>query len=117
MEEFGLLTSVSLLEDFLHLIQRKCQGNTCRQDENVDDCLHHCDGDLVKLWTVLKDEGYAGLSNIAFGIMAMPPENASCERAFLIMKYTCLTQLHLDNTLRIAMDTRTPTEFPYDRIV
>ena len=94
-----------------------------RHDQNVDDCLHHCDGNLVKLWTVLKDEGYAGLSNIAFGIMAMSPENASCERAFSIMKYiknnqrTCLTQLHLDNALRIAMDTRTPTEFPYDRIM
>ena len=36
---------------------------------------------------ILKDEGYAGLSNIAFGIMAMSPENASCERAFSIMKY------------------------------
>ena len=100
MEEFGLLTSVSLLEDFLHLIQRKCQGNTCRQDENVDDCLHHCDGDLVKLCTVLKDEGYAGLSNIAFGIMAMSPENASCERAFLIMK------LHLFNTASSGQHTK-----------
>ena len=87
-------------------------------DQNVDDSFHHCDGNLVKLWTLLKDEGYPGLSNIAFGIMAMSPENASCERAFSIMKYikndqrTCLTQLHLDNALRIAMDTRTPSEFP-----
>ena len=54
--------------------------------------------------------------------MAMSPENASCERAFSVMKYikndqrTCLTQLHLDNALRIAMDTRTPSEFPYDSI-
>ena len=91
-------------------------------DQNVDDCFHHCDGNLVKLWTLLKDEGYPGLSNIAFGIMAMSPENASCERAFSVMKYikndqrTCLTQLHLDNALRIAMDTRTPSEFPYDSI-
>ena len=92
-------------------------------DQNVDDCWHCCQGNLVKLWTQLKNEGYSGLSNIAFGIMAMSPENASCERAFFIMKYikndqrTCLTQLHLDNALRIAMDTREPSEFPYEDIL
>ena len=82
--------------------------------------MHYCQGNLVELWALLKDEGYASLSNIAFGIMAMSPENASCERAFSVMKYdqhTCLTQLHLDNALRIAMDTHTPSEFPYTSIL
>ena len=92
-------------------------------DQNVDDCWHHCQGNLVKLWAQLQNEGYSGLSNIAFGIMAMCPENASCERAFSIMKYikndqrTCLTQLHLDNALRIAMDPREPSEFPYEDVL
>ena len=36
--------------------------------QNVDDCWHCCQGNLVKLWTQLKNEGYSGLSNIAFGI-------------------------------------------------
>ena len=82
--------------------------------------MHYCQGNLVELWALLKDEGYASLGNIAFGIMAMSPENASCERAFSVMKYdqhTCLTQLHLDNALRIAMDTHTPSEFPYTSIL
>ena len=31
-------------------------------------------GKLVKLWTQLMNEGYSGLSNIAFGIMVMSPD-------------------------------------------
>ena len=91
-------------------------------DQNVDDCLH-CHGNLVKLWAQLRTEGYYGLSNIAFGIMVMSPENASCERAFTVIKYiknyqrSCLTQLYLDNALRIAMDTREPSEFPYEDVL
>ena len=66
-------------------------------DQNVDDCLQHCHGNLVKLWAQLRNEGYCGLSNIAFCIMAMSPENASCERAFSIMKYVKNDQRTLHN--------------------
>ena len=47
-----------------------------------------------------------------FGILAMSPENATCERAFSVMKYikndqrSCLTQLHLGYALRIALEDR-----------
>ena len=46
------------------------------------------------------------------GILVIAPENASCERAFSIMKFiknnqrSCLSQLHLDNALCIGLETR-----------
>ena len=49
------------------------------------------------------------------GILVIAPENASCERAFSIMKFikknkrSCLSQLHLDNALRIGLETREPS--------
>ena len=56
-------------------------------DKNVDDVFHHCDGNNVKLWNTLSNEGYPELSRIALGILVIAPENASCERAFSIMNY------------------------------
>ena len=41
----------------------------------------------MKFWSTLKLEGYPELSSIAFGILVMSPENATCERAFSMMKY------------------------------
>ena len=41
----------------------------------------------VKLWNTLSNEGYPELSRIALGILVIAPENASCERAFSIMKF------------------------------
>ena len=87
-------------------------------DKNVDDVFHHCDGNIVKLWKTLSNEGYPELSRIALGILVIAPENASCERAFSIMKFiknnqcSCLSQLHLDNALRIGLETREPSDFP-----
>ena len=58
---------------------------------------------------------YPELSRIAVGILVIAPENASCERAFSIMKFiknnqrSCLSQLHLDNALRIGLETREPS--------
>lgn len=63
------------------------------------------------------------LSSVAFGILVMSPENATCERAFSVMKYlkndqhSCLTQLHLDNALRIALEDRKPTAFPFEQLL
>ena len=54
------------------------------------------------------------------GIRVIAPENASCERAFFIMKFiknnqrSCLSQLHLDNALRI--ETREPSDFPFEQL-
>ena len=51
-----------------------------------------------------------------------PCENASCERAFSIMKFiknkqrSCLSQLHLDNALRIGLETREPSDFPFEQL-
>ena len=55
------------------------------------------------------------MSRIALWILIIAPENASCERAFSIMKFiknnqrSCLSQLHLDNALRIGLETREPS--------
>ena len=55
------------------------------------------------------------------GILVIAPENASCERAFSIMKFiknnqrSCLSQLHLDNALRIGLETREPSDFPFEQ--
>ena len=82
---------------------------TYKFDHNVDDIFQHCKGDIVKFWCTLKVEGYLELSSVAFSILAMSPENATCERAFSVIKYikndqrSCLAQLHLDNALRVAM--------------
>ena len=54
------------------------------------------------------------------GILVIAPENASCERAFFIMKFikniqrSCLSQLHLDNALHI--ETREPSDFPFEQL-
>ena len=96
---------------------------TYKFDQNVDDIFQHCKGDIVKFWSTLKLEGYPELSSIAFGILVMSPENATCERAFSVMKYikndqrSCLTQLHLDNALRIALEDREPSAFPFDHLL
>ena len=92
-------------------------------DQNVENTFQHCKGDLVKFWCTLKQEGYPELSNVAFGILVMSPENATCERAFSVMKYInndqrlCLTQLHLDNALRIALEDRKPSAFPFEQLL
>ena len=31
--------------------------------------FHHCDGNIVKLWNTLSNEGYPELSRIALGIL------------------------------------------------
>ena len=55
------------------------------------------------------------------GILVIAPENASCERAFSIMKFiknnqhSCLSQLHLDNALCIGLETREPSDFPFEQ--
>ena len=65
---------------------------------------------------------YPELSRIAVGILVIAPENASCERAFSIMKFiknnkcSCLSQLHLDNALRIGLETREPSDFPFEQL-
>ena len=65
---------------------------------------------------------YPELSRIAVGILVIVPENASCERAFSIMKFiknnqrSCLSQLHLDNALRIGLETREPSDFPFEQL-
>ena len=62
------------------------------------------------------------LSHIAVGILVIAPENASCERAFSIMKFikknqrSCLSQLQLDNALRIGLETREPSDFPFEQL-
>ena len=56
------------------------------------------------------------------GIFVIAPEYASCERAFSIMKFiknnkrSCLSQLHLDNALRIGLETREPSDFPFEQL-
>ena len=51
---------------------------------------------------------------------AASKENASCERAFSIMKFiknnqrSCLSQFHLENALRIGLETREPSDFPFE---
>ena len=56
------------------------------------------------------------------GILVIASENASCEQAFSIMKFiknnqrSCLTQLHLDNALRIGLETREPSHFPFEQL-
>ena len=66
---------------------------------------------------------YPELSRIAVGTLVIAPENASCERAFSIMKFiknnqrSCLnSQLHLDNALRIGLETREPSDFPFEQL-
>ena len=62
------------------------------------------------------------MSRIALGILVIAPENASCERAFSIMKFiknnqrSCLSQLHLDNALRIGLETHEPSDFPFEQL-
>ena len=96
---------------------------TYKFDRNVDDIFQHCKGDIVKFWSTLKLEGYPELSSVAFGILVMSPENATCERAFSVMKYikndqrSCLSQLHLDNALRIALEDRKSTAFPFEQLL
>ena len=96
---------------------------TYKFDQNVDDIFQHCKGYIVKFWSTLRVEGYQELSSIVFGILVMSPENATCERAFSVMKYikndqrSCLTQLHLDNALRIALEDRKPTAFPFEQLL
>ena len=88
---------------------RKCARY--KFEQNVDNVFQHCKGDLVKFWSTLKQEGYPELSNVAFDILVMMsrPQNVTCERALSLMKYimndqrSCLTQLHLDNALCIAL--------------
>ena len=53
---------------------------TYKFDQNVDDIFQHCNGDIVKFWSTPKLEGYPELSSVAFGILVMSPENATCER-------------------------------------
>ena len=56
------------------------------------------------------------------GILVIAPENASCERAFSIMKFIknnhlfCLSQLHLDNALHIGLETRETSDFPFEQL-
>ena len=70
----------------------------------------------------LKFELLVMLSRIAVGILVIAPENASCERAFSIMKFiknnqrSCLSQLHLDNALRIGLEIREPSDFPFEQL-
>ena len=96
---------------------------TYKFDRNVDDIFQHCKGDVVKFWSTLKLEGYPELSSVAFGILVMSPENATCERAFSVMKYiknnqcSCLSQLHLDNALHIALEDRKPTAFLFEQLL
>ena len=65
---------------------------------------------------------YPELSRIAVGILVIAPDNASCERAFSIMKFikknqlSCLSQLHLDNALHIGLETREPSDFPFEQL-
>ena len=54
------------------------------------------------------------LSRIAVGILVIAP--ASCERAFSIMKFIKNNQLHLDNALRIGLETREPSDFPFEQL-
>ena len=56
------------------------------------------------------------------GILVIAIENGSCERAFSIMKFikkkklSCLSQLHLDNALRIGLETHEPSDFPFEQL-
>ena len=57
------------------------------------------------------------------GILVIAPENASCERAFSIMKFikknnqrSCLSQYLLDNALRIGLQTGEPFDFPFEQL-
>ena len=59
---------------------------TYKFDHNVNDIFQHCKGDIVKFWCTLKVEGYPELSSVAFSILAMSPENSTCERAFSVIK-------------------------------
>ena len=55
------------------------------------------------------------------GILIIAPENASCEQAFSIMKFiknnqrSCFS-LHLDNALRIGLETCEPSDFPFEQL-
>ena len=49
------------------------------------------------------------------GILVIAPENASCERAFSITKFIKKT-MHLDNTLHIGLETREPSDFPFEQL-
>ena len=65
---------------------------------------------------------YPELSRLAVGILEIAPENASCERTFSIMKFinnnqhSCPSQLHLDNALRIGLEAREPSDFPFEQL-
>ena len=65
---------------------------------------------------------YPELSRIAVGIHVIAPENASCEHAFSIMQFiinnqrSCLSQLHLDNALHSGLETREPSDFPFEQL-
>ena len=52
------------------------------------------------------------------GILVIAPENVSCERAFSIMKFikTINVLVHLDNSLRIGLETREPSDFPFEQL-
>ena len=56
------------------------------------------------------------------GILVIAPENASCKRAFSTIKFiknnqrSCLSQLHLDNALRIGLETREPSDSPFEQL-
>ena len=57
---------------------------------------------------------YPELSRIAVGILVIAPENASCE-VILKNQRSCLSQLHLDNALHIGLETREPSDFPFEQ--
>ena len=56
------------------------------------------------------------------GILVIAPENASCEQTFSIIKFinnnqrSCLSQLHLDNVLRIGLESRESSDFPFEQL-
>ena len=82
----------------------------------------NCDGNIVKLWNTLSNEGYPELCRISLGILVIAPENASCEQAFSIMKFiknnqrSCLSQLHLDNAQCIGLETHKLSDFPFEQL-
>ena len=108
--ELRIIDADRLADGFPCSKEKLREYTTYKFDQNVDDIFQHCKGDIVKFWSTLKLEGYPELSSVAFGILVMSPENATCERAFSVLEYikndqrSCLTQLHLDNALCIALE-------------
>ena len=95
---------------------------TYKFDQNVDDIFQHCKGDIVKFWSTLKVKGYQDLSSIAFDILVVSPENATCESAFSVIKYIRMTNtLVLHNytwTMHFVLLWRTEvTPFPFEQLL